>query len=174
MVNAREILHSSETVEWFTPHIYIEAAREVMGSIDLDPASCDEANEIVKATKYYTIRENGLVQPWSGNVFMNCPYGRKGQSTWTAKIIEEFKKGNIEQAIVLVNAATGNKWFEPLWQYPICFVRRRIKFITPGEESKHSPTHSNVFVYLGNDQGQKDKFAAVFKEFGPVVTEIRI
>ena len=34
---------------WHTPAEYIEAAREVMGSIDLDPASCHIAQQAVKA-----------------------------------------------------------------------------------------------------------------------------
>ena len=45
----------------YTPE-YIEAARIVLGSIDLDPASSDIANQLVRAKKYYTIADNGLNQ----------------------------------------------------------------------------------------------------------------
>lgn len=50
-----EVLHSSVTQEWFTPKIYIEAVHEVLGSIDLDPASCLQAQRTVRALKFYTL-----------------------------------------------------------------------------------------------------------------------
>lgn len=39
--------------EWYTPLVYIEAAREVMGSIDLDPASNEFVNKTMRTTTYY-------------------------------------------------------------------------------------------------------------------------
>jgi hypothetical protein len=47
---------SHESVEYFAPHQFIEVARDVMGGIDLDLASCDEAQQIVRAKVYVTHR----------------------------------------------------------------------------------------------------------------------
>ena len=52
-------LNSSKSPEWFTPACYIKAVREVLSSIDLDPASCEAANRIVQARCYFTAADNG-------------------------------------------------------------------------------------------------------------------
>jgi ParB family chromosome partitioning protein len=115
------ILHSSESNEYYTPSQYIESARIVMGSIDLDPASCEFANETVMANEFYTKEDNGLVQQWHGNVWLNPPYGKsidqngKKKSNamlWSQKLIREHNENGI-QAILLVNAVTACKWFKP-------------------------------------------------------------
>ena len=62
LFDMEEIEPSSKTNEWYTPAKYIEAARKVMGGIDLDPATCELANKTVKATKYHTKENNGLMQ----------------------------------------------------------------------------------------------------------------
>lgn len=173
MTTSREALLSSVSVEWYTPIKYIEAARSAMGSIDLDPASCAAANEVVRAANYYDAASNGLDKRWHGNVFCNPPYGRGGQSTWSKKMIEEYKAGHITQGIMLLNAATDTNWFTPLWSYTICFVKNRIKFTSGEGVSKHSPTHGSVFVYFGPEEGRRD-FISEFKLFGPVVTGVAI
>lgn len=165
----RQALHSSVSTEWYTPTKYTEAARRVMGSIDLDPASCTSANKFVKADKFFDKKSNGLNQKWNGNVFVNPPYGRGGQSTWSKKMMAEYNAGNFEQGILLVNAATDTNWFKPLWRYPICFVTQRIKFIAQDGVKKHSPTHASVFVYFGKN---RNDFVFHFNAFGPVVTKV--
>lgn len=72
--------HLSETQEHYTPASIVEAAREVLGEIDLDPASCLEAQRTVRAERFFTRGVNGLFQPWRGRVFLNPPGG-----TFTAR-----------------------------------------------------------------------------------------
>ncbi len=71
--------HSSESNEHYTPIAIVEAARKTLGAIDLDPASCDEANEVVRAELFYGPngrRANGFREEWYGRVFLNPPGGK--------------------------------------------------------------------------------------------------
>lgn len=132
------ILNSSESVERFTPAKYMEAVRAVLGgTIDLDPASCAAANEIVKAGKFYTAADDGLTQPWVAHTaFLNPPYGKRlwrgkeafNQSLWSRCFVEAYTAGMIGSGVLLVNACTSEKWFQPLMRFPICFPDHRIKF----------------------------------------------
>lgn len=165
-------INASTNNEWYTPAAFVNAAREVMGGIDLDPASCAFANDTVQALRYYTAENDGFAQPWHGRVWMNPPYGREdgesNQNRWTARLIAEYEQGNVTEACMLVNAVPGNAWFAPLWAYPICFVARRIRFYNE-DIAAGQPTHSNAIIYLGPN---RSAFARVFRRFGPVVLEV--
>lgn len=163
------LILSSTSNEWYTPAIYIDAARDVLGEIDLDPASCAYAQRTVRAKKYYTMADDGLRKTWQGKVFLNPPYGRtcarSNQSLWSEKLIREFEAGRVTEAILLTNAQTAEKWFQPLWAYSICFTNHRIKFeLEDGQKSQ--PTHGNAFTYMGQNVAW---FKQVFSRFGKVV-----
>jgi hypothetical protein len=53
--------------EWFTPSRYINAAREVMGAIDLDPATHPLAQTTVQADRFFTREDNALDKPWDAD-----------------------------------------------------------------------------------------------------------
>lgn len=169
----RNVLHSSESNEWYTPAQYVDAARDLMGAIDLDPATSEQANATVKAKKIYTIDDDGFAKQWKGRVWLNPPYGREegegsNQARWTQKLIDEYAAGRVTEAVLLVNAAPANKWFAPLWEYLVCFTDHRIRFQSPiGEASQ--PTHSNALVYLGKNA---DRFIKCFARFGAIVKRV--
>jgi ParB family transcriptional regulator, chromosome partitioning protein len=163
----------SKSNEWYTPPEYIKAVRQVLGLIELDPASCKVANQIVKALNYYDCTLDGLQQSWKAKtVYLNPPYGRDGhvsnQEIWSGRLIQEYEAGNIEQAILLVSAATDAGWFHRLWNYPICFTKGRIRFVTTSN-STLGPTIGSAFVYLGTNTSH---FVATFRQFGAIVQEI--
>jgi hypothetical protein len=66
----------SNSVEHYTPARYIESARKVLETIDLDPASCEEANKTVCALKFYDAQSNGLKNQWRGRVWLNLTASR--------------------------------------------------------------------------------------------------
>src|SRR5690242_13605881 len=84
-----------KSVEWYTPPALLRAAREVLGSIELDPASCELANKTVGASRYYDKQTDGLQQSWHAEtVWLNPPYCKVGavsnQQCWTNKLIAEY------------------------------------------------------------------------------------
>ena len=165
-------LQSSESNEWYTPAPYVEAAREVMGSIDLDPASHPMANDIVKAARYFTIEEDGLAQSWSGNVWLNPPYGGLS-AEFVSRAVEGYTVGRISAATILVSAhATDADWFQPLFSYPLCSTHHRIGFYSSETLAAASgATHGSVFAYLGP---HIQRFASVFAKFGAVVRRLEV
>ena len=159
------IANNSGNQEHYTPVRFIDSAREVMGSIDLDPASNAIANEWIKADTFYTIENQGLNKEWHGNIWMNPPYNSKSLKPLIDKLISE----NINQAIVLTNNNTDTKAGQTLlqWASAICLVKGRVRFIKPdGIESKKSPLQGQIIYYKGDNtkmfKQEFSKHGAVF------------
>ena len=151
--------------ECCTPSGIIEMARKTMGSIDLDPASCEAANEAVKATVFYTKKTNGLRHFWRGNVFMNPPYERKTIANFVKKLVGHVKSGEVGQAVVLVNNCTETRWGQLLLKNAssICFPSKRIKFLSETKNKKY--IKGQMIVYFG---GNVELFYTQFSKIGVV------
>lgn len=154
------VTNNSKDDEWYTPAKYIESAREVLGRIDLDPASNDFANKTVKADRYFTEESNGLEQEWYGNIWMNPPYSTALLSQFADKLISS----NFSQAIVLVNNATETAWFEKMISKAsaIVFHKGRIRFVK--RDGEHgAPLQGQAFIYYGDNA---ERFLEVFSKYG--------
>lgn len=184
-------LHSAADPDWYSPKDYVEAARHVMGQIDLDPASDEKANVVIQAKTFYTKEMNGLQKMWNGRVFLNPPGGMVNQfwlklmdSLWTMsdglKGVEEFVwiGFSLEQLQTLQMIDDGLN--TPL-TYSMCVPKKRIAFVENEAKrearlqkclkegktfkEKVSPTHANYVSYHGP---HKMKFLQVFEQFGEV------
>ncbi len=157
------VSQNSGNNEWFTPEEYIFSAKKVMGRIDLDPASCEEANQIVQAASYYDIETDGLKQEWQGRVWLNPPYSTDSINAFCEKLVESLES-DVSQAIVLVNNATDTNWFYNLITNASAFVFRkgRIKFIST-DGVKKSPLQGQVFIYFGE---RASEFLNEFEQYG--------
>lgn len=137
------------TDERYTPAYIVAAAREAMGGIDLDPASSELANRVVRATTFFTREDDGLSRPWHGRVFLNHPYGRGQNARWADKLVEEYAGGNIIAAVAVMPNDLNNAWFyDRLITYPICYPRGRVEFWSPTHGGRGCMWGS-VLVYLG-------------------------
>ena len=158
--------------ELLTPPQYIDAVREVLGEIDLDPASSDLANLTIQAKTFYSPMDNGLRKSWTGRVFLSPPLGKdEGDGVhgrWPSRLLDSYLKGEVTEAILLVGAETHSEWFKPLWDYPVCFTDHSIHYIAP-EYGDWIPPYGHAFVYLGPNV---ETFASVFRRFGAVVQQI--
>lgn len=138
--------------EWYTPIEFIEAARDVLGDFDLDPASSDAAQEDVRASRFFSIETNGLEQEWNGRVWLNPPYAQPAISHFAEKMVAEVQSGRVTSAIMLTHNYTDTAWFQRLANAAtaICFTRGRVRFVSPSGELA-APTQGQAFFYFGSD-----------------------
>lgn len=125
--------HSMDSPEWYTPSPLVEAARKTMGAIDLDPASHVEANEHVKAVRFFDIEDDGLKQEWHGRIFHNPPGGQVNE--FWLKLLKEWRAMHIDQAIWIGYSLEQLQTLQqcgashtPL-NFATCFTSKRIAFI---------------------------------------------
>ena len=125
--------------EWYTPAQYLDLAREVLGEIDLDPASSDAAQRAVKAAKYFKYvseEDNGLTKPWHGRVWLNPPYMQPAIADFMGKIVSEYASGRepprgraTHRAICVAEVPSRRQWCV---NYSKC-----ARISSPSEFSRH-------------------------------------
>lgn len=137
------------TDSWITPKWLI--AR--LGEFDLDPCACIP-QPWPCASRQYTIDDNGLLQPWSGLVYCNPPYG-KATSEWLNRL---RLHGN---GIALIFARTETRmFFSEIWGSAdaVLFLRGRLTFSRPdgsAPKTGHNSGGPSVLIAYGSAATQR-------------------
>ena len=152
-------------MEWYTPDAVLALVRDVLGQIDVDPASCAVAQATVQARTFYTIDDDGLRQPWPGTVFCNPPYKLPDVARFIGKLCEELDAQRTTAAIVLVNNATETDWFQRAFAQAdaVCFPDGKIHFVSATRNGLAGPCVGQALLYYGPDPR---RFCTVFAALG--------
>jgi len=150
--------------EWYTPVEYIQAAKRVMGKVDIDPASSDFGQSRINAEVYYTKEDDGLTKEWNGKLWLNPPYAQPLMAQFIDKAVAGFKAGRVTEAIILTHNYTDTRWFHHAESAcaAICFTKGRIPYESE-DGTKAQPTQGAAFFYFGD---RVKRFVEVFGKFG--------
>ncbi len=132
---------SSESNEWYTPQALFDTLNKEF-RFTLDPCATKQS---AKCRKFFTEKQDGLSQDWSGErVFMNPPYGR-AIGKWVKKAVDSDAT-----VVMLIPARTDTKYFhEYIYENPNCeirFLKGRVKFETPTGAKNSAPFPSMVVI----------------------------
>ena len=139
-----DAVYSSKRHDWETPQAFFDKLN-LEFNFTLDP--CCTPNT-AKCKKYYTLKENGLLQDWCGEtVFCNPPYGRK-LKVWIEKCYNESCKPNTT-VVMLIPARTDTIAFHKYIynKAEIRFIKGRLKFRVDGDEVSRAPFPSMVVIF---------------------------
>ena len=156
--------YTKEKNEWYTPSHIIELVKQCLDEIDLDPASCLEANKQVNAKKYFTIEDDALEQSWDcKTLYMNPPYSNGNITKFTNKFLYELPC--IDEAIILVASFPETNWCQKflIKCNALCFIKGRVGFKNSNKVITQMPRWGNIIFYFGN---QPKKFCRIFNKLG--------
>jgi phage N-6-adenine-methyltransferase len=133
------------TDEWYTPPEIIRS----LGDFDLDPAtSLTALNLNHSAKRFYTEKEDGLLQSWSGRIWLNPPYS----NPLIVKFLAKMAKHN--NGIALVFAKIEAKWFHDTVLYHAAaakFLYDRVRFLRPDGTPGTQPRNGSMLLAYGRE-----------------------
>ena len=144
------------TDEWYTPPEVFDALG-CLFDLDVSPARFGKSH----VPALHMLEGDGLIEIWTGFVWMNPPYGGRGDlEPWLDRF---FTHGN---GIALVPDRTSALWFWNAWnRSDLCLFSRKIKFIKPDGLRGIKPSNGSGFFAVGS-RGVAALESAAQKGFG--------
>ena len=141
----------------------LPAVRQVLGDVDVDAASTDATSTIEATVRFKD--DEGLERDWPGRVVLNLP--RSDAAAFVTHLLDQHQQGITTAAIVVASAVViGARWFQPLFDCLVAIPCARSRSEPAGSDGG---LRSHVVVYIGSEA---DRFTAIFRELGPVLTRV--
>jgi ParB family chromosome partitioning protein len=160
----------AKTEDWCTPEYLLAAARDILGTIDLDP--CSNPFSIVHASREVmlpkwagvartapqalgteTIFGDGtaLAIEWAGNIFFNPPYAHKPMGRFMERAVR-LQLARCGSAIGLLPSKTSLEvWHEHVPAAPaVCFLDKRVTYRVPDGPDTNAPFHSALVLWTAS------------------------
>ena len=130
--------------DWETPDHFFREQERQYGQFDLDACATKHNS---KCAIFMSPEDDGLQQPWFGNVWCNPAYSRGQPTLWIKKAIAEVEAGNAHQVVMLLRCDTStSRWHDLIVPHAaeVKFVRGRIKF---GGAEQGAPFASIIVIF---------------------------
>jgi len=138
-----DVLFSRQRETWETPQDFFDAINKEF-HFTLDSCALPQS---AKCKTYFTPNDDGLLQPWHGNVWCNPPYDREIPK-WLSKAAQETGSGNADLVVLLIPARTDTQWFHDyVYQksgVEVRFIKGRLKF---GGSKNNAPFPSMLVIF---------------------------
>jgi hypothetical protein len=114
---------------------------------DLDPCGADPRPWDCALTTY-TVRDDGLVLPWFGRVYLNPPFDTRQIRAWLEKMAAH------NRGLALVHARTETQWFKVVRESAsgLLFLEGRMRFHKP-DGTFHTKWHKKRQCFEVGDSG---------------------
>lgn len=166
---------NADNKDWGTPKNYVDAIREFLCDITLDP--CSNRWSIVNArVEYRRPDHDGLNESWDfPTIYANPPYGADREagttiSDWIRRCAMAHKEHESEVLALIPVATNTRHWKQYIWTAAasVAFLYdTRLKFLENGQENGKGAPMSCAMVYWGKNY---DRFFTIFTKFGAVVS----
>lgn len=128
--------------EYGTPVWLVEAIRQLMGEIDLDPFSSEAHNRTVRAKRFFSKKQNAFDCSWlCETMLVNPPGGgrRLGQAAWK-RLVFEHQTGQVGQAVFVAFSVdylstTQSASSVCMLDFPCLVFGRRFGYLTTKEDA---------------------------------------
>jgi hypothetical protein len=179
------------------PELIATTAYLFGGEIELDPASSEQANQVVQAKKYFSWHKNGLNQEWRAkNVYLfpprsilngdeqpkdtrlfqkNYRFKKSAQRVWLELAYHKWLRNEFEQAVIFLTSTevallvTQRIGFD----FPLCVLKDKPYLL---KEKDLKPIDTKVFGFVYYLPPREDyqlgvrKFCDLYSTLGRVYT----
>lgn len=143
----------AESTEWATPWRVFKPINDEF-HFTVDVAALDHNTKVPEL--YFTPREDGLAQTWTGTAWCNPPYGAANIDAWLAKAARERERG--VTTVLLLPNTTDCKWFHRyVWDVSknaarpgieLRFISGRISFDAPAGMKANANVKGSILVIV--------------------------